>query len=297
MTAQYEADGNGASPPSLVPALYQALVPAPSSDALACEYANRVLAVRALEENRPDSRQVVALEGHDTSLQLTLVFDDGSRETLVGEWAIAIGRRRLSAPAVDLSGRAPLRVLGMLFREIRLAKNISQEKFADDADLDRTFVGAVERGDRNVGFLKLRQLLMGLGLTWEQYGRAMHRVDSLIQRLRSPRRPAGTAQRPEMRLRIQLSDHVTPEERSVAFRTACDLHRENIAAAIERFGVSYNHCILVIQGTRRGSLELMNDIADYMGFPLEQVWPEFNWQGVADEDEVNLITDQEGAGP
>jgi transcriptional regulator with XRE-family HTH domain len=48
-----------------------------------------------------------------------------------------------------------LLLLGKRIRELRKAKRISQEAFADRCGLDRTYVGGIERGERNVSVLNL----------------------------------------------------------------------------------------------------------------------------------------------
>lgn len=64
-------------------------------------------------------------------------------------------------------------------RSLRQATDETQEQFADRAQLDRGFVGAVERGERNVGHRKVRALLLGHGINWEEFGRLMQRADPL----------------------------------------------------------------------------------------------------------------------
>lgn len=45
--------------------------------------------------------------------------------------------------------------LGNQIRELRKAKGLSQEQFALKAEVDRSYVGGIERGERNVSFLTL----------------------------------------------------------------------------------------------------------------------------------------------
>lgn len=55
--------------------------------------------------------------------------------------------------------------LGKAIRRVRLSKNISQEKLALMAEVDRSYVGRVERGDNNVAILTLSKLAMALDIT------------------------------------------------------------------------------------------------------------------------------------
>ncbi|MDB9496072.1 helix-turn-helix transcriptional regulator [Spirulina major CS-329] len=55
--------------------------------------------------------------------------------------------------------------LGSRIREIRKAKGLSQEVFADQCNLDRTYIGGVERGERNISFLNLYIISSNLGLS------------------------------------------------------------------------------------------------------------------------------------
>ena len=54
--------------------------------------------------------------------------------------------------------------LGRTLRAIRLEQGISQEKLALLAEVDRSYVGRVERGDNNVALLTLAALSQALGL-------------------------------------------------------------------------------------------------------------------------------------
>jgi transcriptional regulator with XRE-family HTH domain len=45
--------------------------------------------------------------------------------------------------------------LGKRIRELRKAKGFSQENFAYEVGLDRTYMGSVERGERNIAAINL----------------------------------------------------------------------------------------------------------------------------------------------
>lgn len=52
--------------------------------------------------------------------------------------------------------------LGDTIRRVRLSKDISQESLAHLAEVDRSYVGRVERGDNNVAVLTLARLARAL---------------------------------------------------------------------------------------------------------------------------------------
>jgi transcriptional regulator with XRE-family HTH domain len=52
----------------------------------------------------------------------------------------------------------PISVLGERIREHRLRLNLSQEDLADVAGLHRTYIGAVERGERNISFINILKI-------------------------------------------------------------------------------------------------------------------------------------------
>jgi transcriptional regulator with XRE-family HTH domain len=55
--------------------------------------------------------------------------------------------------------------LGEAIRRIRQAQEVSQERLALLAEVDRSYVGRVERGDNNVAVLTLLKLAAALNIT------------------------------------------------------------------------------------------------------------------------------------
>jgi transcriptional regulator with XRE-family HTH domain len=60
---------------------------------------------------------------------------------------------------------AVLVALGAAIRRIRLEKQISQENLALLAEVDRSYVGRVERGDNNIAMLTLKRIAGALDIT------------------------------------------------------------------------------------------------------------------------------------
>jgi transcriptional regulator with XRE-family HTH domain len=54
---------------------------------------------------------------------------------------------------------------GARVRKLRLAKGLSQEAFADICGLHRTYVGAIERGERNVSLENIEKIAKALGVS------------------------------------------------------------------------------------------------------------------------------------
>lgn len=54
---------------------------------------------------------------------------------------------------------------GQRVRELRTAAGLSQEAFADQCDLDRTYIGGIERGERNLALKNIARIAKTLGIT------------------------------------------------------------------------------------------------------------------------------------
>ena len=54
------------------------------------------------------------------------------------------------------------RRFGARMRQIRKAKNLSQEALALTARLDRSYIGAIERGERNLSLINIHRIAEAL---------------------------------------------------------------------------------------------------------------------------------------
>lgn len=55
-----------------------------------------------------------------------------------------------------------LQRIGAKIKELRLEKGLSQEELAAKSGVDRTFIGGLERGERNVSVMTLCDILRGV---------------------------------------------------------------------------------------------------------------------------------------
>jgi len=54
---------------------------------------------------------------------------------------------------------------GQRVRESRRARGMSQEELADASGLDRSYIGGVERGERNVSLVNIMKISKALGVS------------------------------------------------------------------------------------------------------------------------------------
>jgi transcriptional regulator with XRE-family HTH domain len=54
---------------------------------------------------------------------------------------------------------------GQRVRALRQERGLSQEGFAAECDLDRTYVGGIERGERNLALRNIDRIAKTLGVT------------------------------------------------------------------------------------------------------------------------------------
>jgi ribosome-binding protein aMBF1 (putative translation factor) len=83
-------------------------------------------------------------------------FDQQTRDAIIN--AAVVNRRKPIDPEQVQKG------FGDRMREVRLRKGISQEALALICDVDRTYVGGVERGERNISLVNIYKIAQGLGI-------------------------------------------------------------------------------------------------------------------------------------
>ena len=54
---------------------------------------------------------------------------------------------------------------GLRLRELRKEQGYSQERFAAACGLDRTYIGGIERGERNVALRNIESIAQSLGIS------------------------------------------------------------------------------------------------------------------------------------
>lgn len=65
--------------------------------------------------------------------------------------------------------RAVKRQFGARLRQLRKARGLSQEAVALSCDLDRSYLGAIERGERNVSLVNIHRVARALRLNVAEF--------------------------------------------------------------------------------------------------------------------------------
>lgn len=74
-------------------------------------------------------------------------------------------KQQAEKPELRKPSRKIIKVLTDNIRTFREKRNISQEKLADMCNVHRTYIGSVERGERNVTLSTLEAIANALGVT------------------------------------------------------------------------------------------------------------------------------------
>lgn len=71
----------------------------------------------------------------------------------------------LSIKAISAVKEKILVKFGQKVKEIRLEQNLSQEALAEKANLHRTYIGMIERAEKNITLLNIEKIAQALGVT------------------------------------------------------------------------------------------------------------------------------------
>lgn len=66
-----------------------------------------------------------------------------------------------------------LLAFGAAVRYYRKGKGFSQEAFADECGIDRSYMGGVERGERNIALVNVEKIITALGIQPSEFFKAM----------------------------------------------------------------------------------------------------------------------------
>jgi transcriptional regulator with XRE-family HTH domain len=69
----------------------------------------------------------------------------------------------MAKPSPKYAGNPALTGLGAVIREARAKNGLSQEALAVDAELDRSYMGGIERGEHNLTLINLQRIATALG--------------------------------------------------------------------------------------------------------------------------------------
>jgi transcriptional regulator with XRE-family HTH domain len=71
----------------------------------------------------------------------------------------------MARPSKKHAGSKELAALGKVIRGFRLEAGLSQEALADEAGIDRSYMGGIERGEHNVAIINIVKISKALKLT------------------------------------------------------------------------------------------------------------------------------------
>lgn len=62
-----------------------------------------------------------------------------------------------------------LEQFGQRIRELRKLKSMTQEQLADKANLHNTYIGTVERGEKNISMINIDRIIKALGTNLAEF--------------------------------------------------------------------------------------------------------------------------------
>ena len=78
-----------------------------------------------------------------------------------------------SNPLLPEDRQPILLAFGAAVRGYRKDKRYSQEAFADECGIDRSYMGSVERGERNIALVNIEKIINALGMQPSEFFKAL----------------------------------------------------------------------------------------------------------------------------
>lgn len=66
---------------------------------------------------------------------------------------------------------------GAVLRSLRISKSLSQEAFAFKCGLHRTYIGSIERGERNISLINIETICEALEISASQFFVEIEKID------------------------------------------------------------------------------------------------------------------------
>ena len=82
------------------------------------------------------------------------------------------------------------RLVARNLRKLRVARDLSQERLANEAELERRYIGGIERGEENPTVLTLEKLAKALGIHISEFFIEPDPGSRPISGLRAGRKPS-----------------------------------------------------------------------------------------------------------
>jgi transcriptional regulator with XRE-family HTH domain len=70
----------------------------------------------------------------------------------------------MAKPSPSFNGAKELISLGKTIKALRIEMGLSQEAFADEIGIDRSYLGGIERGEHNVALMNLIKISSSLNI-------------------------------------------------------------------------------------------------------------------------------------
>lgn len=60
-------------------------------------------------------------------------------------------------------------MVGLRIADLRLKKKLSQQRFAYEADVERSYLSRVEKGEKNISLKTLHKIIYALNITYAEF--------------------------------------------------------------------------------------------------------------------------------